>query len=1310
MLHRRMMKPFIILSSLLFLVSSALSQSFLDADSTGDAYARITARSYGYEVPDCVHPVIHITEEWDNLLRKYVFVFYLHKSIDNDRCINFDRQRTEIKTWSGGSPDSMLFYYRETSGARWKFKLDSAFQPSANFTHIHQIKAGDGTYDTDNPLITITPVKASTNRLELRFMAPVQEGGNTIKLTTTALAPFLGEWVEAYETATYDSISHGSYSLTLKRLSDDATLLSYSTTALSLWRRGITHNRPKYGIYRSLLDSNSLRDEGVRFADFYLKKGTNFALPAAPGALSASAASSSQINLHWTDNSFGEGMFRIDRSVNGTTWAYYASARANATSFTDTGLAALTTYYYRIRAENTYGNSAFTDSAVATTFGASKTTQGSGNWGSTTPGLPWPDGIVPTSIDNVAIRSTDTVTVDIAAASCANLVVDGTLRTSKAIPIGLTVNGNITVNPGGAVRAQSANTGAGELVHSLTVYGNILHSGPVWDMRTGTAGTNLGVWNIVFAGSGNSTVTMNGAYSSTNGDFNGITINKSGTGRVILGSDINISGGSTSSPSTQSVLTFVHGVVETGNFTLIHQSGTSTNITGASASSYVLGALGRGMSNSGGSAKDFPVGDAAGYRPFTLRSTTGGTATGHYATVRVVSGDANTGSSTLNGGIDRISAVRYYQLTYTRGSAGAASMSFDRFYPTYGTDDGVIAGNRDLRVAYSTNTRATWTKLGQISNPHLTDLTSPPTLIRPDSLSTPVSLASGGAGMYIALADTLGGGNPLGVDIQYAITVVAGSHGSITPDGLVMVDFAADQLFSVFPSPGYYVDSLIVDGVRVDSTTSYTFHNVRSNHSIRAVFRILQYSITAGAGAHGTIIPSGVIAVDYGSSLRFTWIPDPSYRLDTLLVDGVRVDSSAGYTFANVTGNHSIHAQFSLLSSTFNVPLAAGWNLVSLPVSSPIPGDSVRQLFTASVNNYAFEFNAGLGYLQRYRLENGKGYWEKFDVANSQALTGTPILSDTIAVAAGWNIVGSVSCTVDTTSIVANPPGLRSSNWFSYAGGYTPTAQLAPGKGYWVKSAGTGTFTMSCGVSAPIMNAASSVDDVLNSITISDARGRSQTLYFGTDAAHRIALSLYDMPPKAPQGAFDARFETADGGSMVSIDPVSGSSSVASAIALQSDAYPLVIMWKMRNNESSYELMDGMEGRYFVPAEMSGEGSIKLMNNLLERLFISRIGEGGRPATFAVSQNYPNPFNPVTTIRYALPVDSRVQVDVLDVLGQRVRTLNNGQVPSGYHMVVWDGKNNDGLASGSGVYFLKVSAEGMNGVRFNHIVKAILLK
>ena len=183
------------------------------------------------------------------------------------------------------------------------------------------------------------------------------------------LATFLGIWIEAYESAKYDSNSHGTYSLQLKRLRDDSLLLSYSNSAISMWRTGITFCRPKYGIYRSLLDSNSLRDEAVRFADFYLKKGTKFDLPSAPTGLNASAASENIINLTWNDNSNNEGQFRIDRSSNGITWSYLAAVKAGAAGYSDTGLIASTAYYYRIRAENTYGNSSFSNIIAATTKG-----------------------------------------------------------------------------------------------------------------------------------------------------------------------------------------------------------------------------------------------------------------------------------------------------------------------------------------------------------------------------------------------------------------------------------------------------------------------------------------------------------------------------------------------------------------------------------------------------------------------------------------------------------------------------------------------------------------------------------------------------------------------------------------------------------------------------------------------------------------------------------------------------------------------------------------------------------------------------
>ena len=96
---------------------------------------------------------------------------------------------------------------------------------------------------------------------------------------------------------------------------------------------------------------------------------TTVTLPAAPSALSATAASSTQINLAWTDNSNNEDGFRIERCQNAgcSTFIEIATVAANVVSYQNTGLTAGTTYQYRVRAYNTGGNSAYSNTASATT-------------------------------------------------------------------------------------------------------------------------------------------------------------------------------------------------------------------------------------------------------------------------------------------------------------------------------------------------------------------------------------------------------------------------------------------------------------------------------------------------------------------------------------------------------------------------------------------------------------------------------------------------------------------------------------------------------------------------------------------------------------------------------------------------------------------------------------------------------------------------------------------------------------------------------------------------------------------------------
>src|SRR5205814_9212708 len=104
---------------------------------------------------------------------------------------------------------------------------------------------------------------------------------------------------------------------------------------------------------------------------------------------------------------------------------------------------------------------------------------------------------------------------------------------------------------------------------------------------------------------------------------------------------------------------------------------------------------------------------------------------------------------------------------------------------------------------------------------------------------------------------------------QFSITASAGIHGFPTPRCSDTVDYSNNQAFSISANTGYHIDSVIVDGAKVDSTTSYTFSNVTANHTIRATFAVDQFTISASAGSHGSISPSGAVTVDYGNNQAF---------------------------------------------------------------------------------------------------------------------------------------------------------------------------------------------------------------------------------------------------------------------------------------------------------------------------------------------------------------------------------------------------------------------------------------------------------
>lgn len=258
----------------------------LVADGDDEAtYSLISSCGYAYETPDnsgghASAPFRHITQSYDDFLKRYVFNFILHIQNDDDRGKTeiTDRQRNEIKTDSK-SPEYMVAAEGETLKLNWKFRLPEGMQTTTKFGHIHQLKGIDnseGTADVDTPLITFTvrSVSGSKQQFQVIFNGPASVGPKNEYFTKCDLSGFLGQWVEATETVTFSE--NGSYSVTIKRLSDGKELVNVSREGINLWREGTTGMRPKWGLYRSFGENRSaqdqLRDEVLLFADFCIVK------------------------------------------------------------------------------------------------------------------------------------------------------------------------------------------------------------------------------------------------------------------------------------------------------------------------------------------------------------------------------------------------------------------------------------------------------------------------------------------------------------------------------------------------------------------------------------------------------------------------------------------------------------------------------------------------------------------------------------------------------------------------------------------------------------------------------------------------------------------------------------------------------------------------------------------------------------------------------------------------------------------------------------------------------------------------------
>ena len=152
----------------------------------------------------------------------------------------------------------------------------------------------------------------------------------------------------------------------------------------------------------------------------------------------------------------------------------------------------------------------------------------------------------------------------------------------------------------------------------------------------------------------------------------------------------------------------------------------------------------------------------------------------------------------------------------------------------------------------------------------------------------------------------------------YTINASAGSGGSISPSGAVVVNYGANKTFTISANTGYHISDVKVDNISQGAVSSYTFTNVIANHSISANFAIDTFTLTYTASTNGNITGISPQTVNCGGNgTAVTAMPEACYHFVNWSDDVM----TASRTDTNVTSDISVKASFDI-----NITASSGAN------------------------------------------------------------------------------------------------------------------------------------------------------------------------------------------------------------------------------------------------------------------------------------------------------------------------------------------------------------------------------------------------
>ena len=370
----------------------------------------------------------------------------------------------------------------------------------------------------------------------------------------------------------------------------------------------------------------------------------------------------------------------------------------------------------------------------------------------------------------------------------------------------------------------------------------------------------------------------------------------------------------------------------------------------------------------------------------------------------------------------------------------------------------------------------------------------------------------------------------------------------------------------------------------------------------------------------------------------------------------------------------------------FTMQIQNGWNMVSVPGLHPVNQNVNTWWPNRNLSTNVYKWTTT--YEPITFTNPGEGYWmlhsgnQTYNTGDEWPASGIQIVAhDPIPLTAGWNMIGGYENNPLVNGLTTTPPGLIVPNTtYGWNGTFFNATNIIPGFGYYILSTGNGVInppTLADGSAKP---AAQDDKSQWGKITITDASGKSYTLY---SVNGEVNLDQYQMPPLPPTGMFDVRY-----GSNRKAENLKENNQT---IEMRGLVYPVTV----RVDKIGIKLEDET-GKLLSQRIKAGE-EVTITNSLVSKL---RVSVDVIPDKYSLEQNYPNPFNPETKIRFTLSETGNVKLTIYNILGQEIRRLVDEYKEVGVYTISFDASDLN-----SGMYIYKLEANGFTQTRKMALIK-----